>query len=125
MTARFFMMPEEGMDTLIAAKRSGAISSDIYIFTLSNAEILGALRKVAAHSVTVRALVDMHPSGNRAAGQAALNALPRPRPWILFRAQRRLPTVRLSRDPQEPHSILCYDLKSIVRNTGCKSANLG
>ncbi len=75
MTERFFVMPDDGMEALIAPLRSARNSIDIYVFTLSNADILGALSEASARGVTVRALVDTHPSGNEAAGQAALDSL--------------------------------------------------
>jgi phosphatidylserine/phosphatidylglycerophosphate/cardiolipin synthase-like enzyme len=75
MTEQFFVMPDDGMDVLIAPLSSAQRSIDIYVFTLSNAELLAALREAVARGVTVRALVDMHPSGNDAAGKAAFDSL--------------------------------------------------
>jgi cardiolipin synthase len=72
---RFIVMPEDGMDMLIEPLRAARNTIDIYVFTLSNADMLGALREAVARDVTVRAIVDMHPSGNEAAGQAALHSL--------------------------------------------------
>jgi cardiolipin synthase len=72
---QFIVMPDDGMDLLIEPLRSAGSTIDIYVFTLSNAEILGALREAAARGVAVRALVDTHPSGNQAAGHAALHSL--------------------------------------------------
>jgi phosphatidylserine/phosphatidylglycerophosphate/cardiolipin synthase-like enzyme len=68
-------MPEDGMDALIEPLRGAQRSIDIYVFTLSNAEMLAALREAVARGVKVRALVDMHPSGNDAAGKAAFDSL--------------------------------------------------
>ncbi len=75
MQERFFVMPDDGMDILIEPLRAARHSIDIYVFTLSNAAILAALQAAAARGVQVRALVDRHPSGNPAAGRAALDAL--------------------------------------------------
>jgi len=70
-------MPDDGMDSIIEPLRAARHSIDIYVFTLSNADILEALRGAVARGVTVRALVDMHPSGSEAAGQAAFDSLKR------------------------------------------------
>ena len=75
MPEKFFVMPDDGMEMVIEPLRSAKRSIDIYVFTLSNADILGALRDAAGRGVAVRALVDMHPSGNKEAGRAALEAL--------------------------------------------------
>jgi cardiolipin synthase A/B len=72
---KFFVMPDDGMELVIEPLRSAKRSIDIYVFTLSNADILGALRDAAGRGVAVRALVDMHPSGNKEAGRAALESL--------------------------------------------------
>jgi phosphatidylserine/phosphatidylglycerophosphate/cardiolipin synthase-like enzyme len=72
---KFFVMPDDGMEMVIEPLRSAKRSIDIYVFTLSNADILGALRDAAGRGVAVRALVDMHPSGNKEAGRAALESL--------------------------------------------------
>ena len=74
-TEKFFVMPDDGMEVVIKPLRSAKRSIDIYVFTLSNADILGALRDAAGRGVAVRALVDMHPSGNKDAGRAALESL--------------------------------------------------
>jgi cardiolipin synthase len=75
MQDQFLIMPDDGMDGLIAPLRSARTAIDIYVFTLSNAEMLQALRDAVSRDVKVRALVDTHPSGNEAAGHAALHAL--------------------------------------------------
>src|SRR6476620_10647659 len=77
MTDRFLVMPDDGMDSIIEPLRAARHSIDIYVFTLSNADILEAVRDAVARGVTVRALVDMHPSGSEAAGQAAFDSLKR------------------------------------------------
>ena len=75
MPEKFFVMPDDGMELVIGPLRSAKRSIDIYVFTLSNADILGALRDAASRGVAVRALVDKHPSGNKEAGRAALESL--------------------------------------------------
>jgi cardiolipin synthase len=75
MQDQFLVMPDDGMDRLIEPLRAARHTIDIYVFTLSNAEILGALREAAARGVTVRALVDPDPSQSKAAGKAAHHAL--------------------------------------------------
>jgi len=75
MQDRFIVMPDDGMDVLIEPLRAAQNTIHIYVFTLSNAEMLGALREAAGRGVAVKALVDTHPSGNEAAGKAALHSL--------------------------------------------------
>ncbi len=75
MQERFFVLPDDGMDTLTAPLHAAQHSIDIYVFTLSNPAILEALHAAVARGVQVRALVDTHPSGSHAAGRAALEAL--------------------------------------------------
>ncbi len=75
MADRFLVLPDDSMIPLLDALAAARQSIDIYIFTLSNPDILAALREAVARGVRVRAVVDPAPSDNAAAGHAAMRAL--------------------------------------------------
>src|SRR5512141_1461017 len=75
MTDRFFVMPDDGMETLVAPLRSARHTIELYVFTLGNRAILQALRDAVSRGVEVRAIVENQPSNNEQAGKANHKAL--------------------------------------------------
>jgi phosphatidylserine/phosphatidylglycerophosphate/cardiolipin synthase-like enzyme len=75
MSDQFLVLPDDSMIPLLAALAAAQQTIDIYVFTLSNPDILAALREAVARGVRVRAVVDPAPSENAAAGHAAMRAL--------------------------------------------------
>ncbi|HEX6606019.1 MAG TPA: phospholipase D-like domain-containing protein [Chloroflexia bacterium] len=75
MADRFLVLPDDSMIPLLDALAAARQTIDIYVFTLSNPDILAALREAVARGVGVRAVVDPAPSENAAAGHAAMRAL--------------------------------------------------
>jgi cardiolipin synthase A/B len=75
MADRFLVLPDDSMIPLLDALAAARQTIDIYVFTLSNPDILAALRDAGARGVRVRAVVDPAPSESVAAGHAALRAL--------------------------------------------------
>src|SRR5579859_1153645 len=71
----FFVMPDDGMETVLAPLAAAQQTIDLYIFTLSNQAMLAALGAAVTRGVAVRALVEPRPSDNAAAGHAAMAAL--------------------------------------------------
>ena len=80
MADRFLVLPDDSMIPLLDALAAARQSIDIYIFTLSNPDILAALREAVARGVRVRAVVDPAPSDNAAAAPARSAGAPRPPP---------------------------------------------
>jgi cardiolipin synthase A/B len=75
MTDQLLVLPDDSMIPLLDALAAARQTIDIYVFTLSNPDILAALREAVARGVRVRAVVEPAPSDNAAAGHAAMRAL--------------------------------------------------
>jgi cardiolipin synthase len=75
MAKQFFVLPDDGLDMLLNSLRTAQHTIDIYVFTLSNQAMIGALSDAVGRGVTVRAVVEPQPSENEAAGQASVEAL--------------------------------------------------
>src|SRR5689334_15113764 len=75
MTHKFFVMPDDDMETLVAPLRAAKRTIEIYVFTLGNKAVLGALADAVKRGVSVRAIVEKQPNNNEQVGKADHKAL--------------------------------------------------